>query len=131
MEKKEVTIDILVGNGKIVPIYKTQRCTALHLAALRGHFDICKIIFEQAEDKDQSNADGDTTLHYAAYYGHVKICKFLTLKSELLVSARNDLDDDYYVVLLHYSIVGSKSSDLKKNDWFTSVQDGHIIIKEA
>ena len=39
---------------------------------------------------------------------------FLTLKSELLVSAGNDLDDDYYVVLLHYSIVGSKRSDFKK-----------------
>ena len=46
MEKTEVTIDILEGNGKIVPIYKTQRCTALHLAALNGHDETVKLLEE-------------------------------------------------------------------------------------
>ena len=71
-KRTEVTIDIF-ENKK----FKTWKCTALHLAALKGHFDVCKIIFEQAEDKNYSNSDGDTPLHYAAKNGHLKICKFL------------------------------------------------------
>lgn len=51
--------------------------TALHLAAGNGYFNICKMIYEESEDKNPTNTFGDTPLHIAAYHGQLKICKYL------------------------------------------------------
>ena len=52
-------------------------CAALHLAAQNGHFEVCKIIVEQIEDKDPVDINGDTLLHFAAKNGRLKIYRYL------------------------------------------------------
>ena len=50
---------------------------ALHLAVQNGHFEVCKIIVEQIEDKDPVDINGDTPLHIAAKNGRFKIYRYL------------------------------------------------------
>ena len=48
-----------------------------HLAAEKGHLEICKFIMERNEDKNPANYDGETPLHFAAQYGHLHVCHIL------------------------------------------------------
>ena len=45
----------------------------LHSAALKGHFEICKLIVDSVEDKNPALSDGDTPLHFAAEQGHLEL----------------------------------------------------------
>ena len=49
----------------------------LHYAAKNGHLDICKLIYENINNKSQSDNFGQTPLHYAAENGHLDICKLI------------------------------------------------------
>ena len=51
--------------------------TPLHLAAKKGHSEICKFIIERVEDKNPADIVGDTPLHFAAASGHLGLCKFI------------------------------------------------------
>ena len=54
--------------------------TPLHLAAIQGHLNICKLIIEHREvsDKNPSNRhNGRTPLHLAASNGKLEICKLM------------------------------------------------------
>ena len=62
---------------------KDDGATPLHLAALndrKGHFEICKLIVENVEDKNPAAKDGSTPRYIAAKRGHFDIHK-LILKS--------------------------------------------------
>ena len=44
--------------------------------------DICKLIFENIEEKNPSDIIGITPLHLAARYGYLDICRFLIEMAE-------------------------------------------------
>ena len=51
--------------------------TPLHLAARRGHLEVCKLIIEFIENKNSQNKWNGTPLHEAAGYGHLQVCKLI------------------------------------------------------
>ena len=51
--------------------------TLLHLAAENGHYNICKKIIENVQDKNPSDEKGWTPLHLAALFGHLKVCEYI------------------------------------------------------
>ena len=66
---KNLPLDRLTGN--------TEKCTPLHTAAKFGHVDICRILLENADDKNPPDINGVTPLHVAAKEGHLEVCKIL------------------------------------------------------
>ena len=62
-------------NPKIHCRYKER--TLLHLAAGYGHYNICKKIIENIQDKNPSDENGWTPLHSAALFGHLKVCEYI------------------------------------------------------
>ena len=48
--------------------------TALHVAALHGHYDVCKLLLEHGADV---SSVGRTPLHFAAERGHDEVCRLL------------------------------------------------------
>ena len=55
----------------------TDRGTALHGAAARGHTNIYRLIMDCVEDKNPKDSNGETPLHRAAESGHLDICKLI------------------------------------------------------
>ena len=51
--------------------------TLLHLAAENGHYNICKKIIENVQDKNPSDENGWTPLHLATLFGHLKVCEYI------------------------------------------------------
>ena len=58
--------------------------TPFHLAALHGHLEICKFIFEYIDEKNPETNRASriydkkrTPLHLAAERGHMEVCKFI------------------------------------------------------
>lgn len=53
--------------------------SALHHAALNGHFDICHLLLSHTDDVNPNLLDsrGSSPLHLAAWAGHHEICKLL------------------------------------------------------
>ena len=50
--------------------------TSLHLAAMGGHYDICKMIIEGNKmNTDVRNNAGETALDKAASEGHSEVCR--------------------------------------------------------
>ena len=47
------------------------------IAAKKGHFNICKLIIENVQNKNPANSIGHTPLHEAAYFGRFDICKLI------------------------------------------------------
>ena len=56
--------------------------TPLHSAATIGHFPICKLIIEFAQNKNPLSRNKVTPLHIAAANGHFEICKLIMDKVE-------------------------------------------------
>ena len=52
----------------------------MHLAALKGHSEVCRLIIENVEDKNPADNFGDTPLHLAAKKGSLDICKMILPK---------------------------------------------------
>ena len=50
---------------------------AFDIAAMRGHFNVVKYIVANSEDKNPSDAIGDTPLHRAAKGGHLAIVTYI------------------------------------------------------
>lgn len=44
--------------------------TGLHIATLRGHIDVAKVLFNYKIDADAYDNDGNTALHFAAENGY-------------------------------------------------------------
>ena len=52
--------------------------TPLHVAAGVGHFEICKLIIDNIENKNpKSNIGGRTPFHCAAENGDPRICQYI------------------------------------------------------
>ena len=67
--------DLDEKNPKIYCRYRER--TLLHLAAENGHYNICKKIIENVQDKNPSDEKGWTPLHLAALFGHLKVCEYI------------------------------------------------------
>ena len=68
---------------KIVNYYKCDGIDyAFDIAAMRGHFNVVKYIVDNSEDKNPSDAIGDTPLHRAAMGGHLAIVRYIMDKLE-------------------------------------------------
>ena len=63
---------------------KAPRCgtTPLHLAAIKGHLNVCHYIFSQVLDLNPKDANGSTPLFKVAMYGHFDTCKLIIDKAE-------------------------------------------------
>ena len=59
---------------------------------IRGHFDICQLIFERTGFQNPSDDRQRTPLHYAASHGNLEICKMIIEK----VDNPNPLSDLFY-----------------------------------
>jgi len=57
-----------------------ENVTPLHIAAWKGHFNICKLIVENISDCNIQDSHGKTPLDIAAYHGHFEICQILVKK---------------------------------------------------
>ena len=68
--------------------YQTQ-LHPLHVAAERGHLNLCKYIVEKTGDFNPKLADGFTALHFAAEQGHFEVYKFIWYN----VEGKNPADD--------------------------------------
>ena len=49
----------------------------IHNAALKGHFEICKLIASSLNGSNPTNNNGNTPLHNAAKEGHFEIYKII------------------------------------------------------
>ena len=51
--------------------------TALHEAASKGKYEVCRLIMENVKDKNPAADNGRTPLHEATTEGHLEICKYI------------------------------------------------------
>jgi len=51
-------------------------------AALRGHFEVIRVLAAYGADLGKVASDGNTPLHHAAQQGFGPICKFLAQRGE-------------------------------------------------
>ena len=49
----------------------------LHMAAGKGHLEVCCLIMENLQNKNPVNGNGDTPLHRAASGGHTDVCRLI------------------------------------------------------
>jgi ankyrin repeat protein len=57
---------------------KTERHTALHLAAEKGHLEIVKLLLEHGADvNEKTKYGGETAVEMAEHMGHTKVFGFI------------------------------------------------------
>ena len=56
----------------------TTGITPLHLAASKGHLDVCKFIINTIDDKQPRTSNGRTPLDLARRRNHVQVVAFLS-----------------------------------------------------
>ena len=72
-----------IGNG-------ARGYTPLHMAAVKGHYDICKLLIDRGATVDKANCNGFTALHMAGNYGHHDICQLLIDRGATVDRADSD-----------------------------------------
>jgi ankyrin repeat protein len=78
----DVSIDDIMGCGK------ESGFTPLHIAALKGHFNMCQMLLEHKADLRARDSRGNTLLHLATYECHLEIARIL-LEYNVEVDSRN------------------------------------------
>ena len=68
-----------------------EDCTALWVAAAKGHFDVVRLLIEQNADVDGRTSTNSTPLRVAAFYGRLDIVRYL-VENRADVNARNDFN---------------------------------------
>ena len=68
-----------------------EDCTALWVAAAKGHFDVVRLLIEQNADVDGRTSGNSTPLRAAAFDGHLDIVRYL-VENRADVNARNDFN---------------------------------------
>ncbi|KAJ6486392.1 ankyrin repeat-containing domain protein [Mycena vitilis] len=63
--------------------------TALHIAALKGHEELVRMLIDFGADVDLSDNKGNTPLHYASSWGHIPIVQLL-IERGCQYAARNN-----------------------------------------
>ncbi|KAJ3097529.1 hypothetical protein HDU96_000365 [Phlyctochytrium bullatum] len=74
---KEQTAKILLERGADVEAlaHNERSRTALHIAAIRGHAGVFKLLLDQGASLWPVDKVGDTPLHLAAWKGNLEICR--------------------------------------------------------
>ena len=68
-----------------------EDCTALWVAAAKGHFDVVRLLIEQNADVDGRTSTNSTPLRAAAFDGRLDIVRYL-VENRADVNARNDFN---------------------------------------
>ena len=68
-----------------------EGCTALWVAAAKGHFDVVRLLIEQNADVDGRTSTNSTPLRAAAFDGRLDIVRYL-VENRADVNARNDFN---------------------------------------
>ena len=68
-----------------------EDCTALWVAAAKGHFDVVRLLIEQNADVDGRTSTNSTPLRAAAFDGRLDIVRYL-VENGADVNARNDFN---------------------------------------
>ena len=79
------------GTMKNVEGRVVEDCTALWIAAAKGHFDVVRLLIEQSAEVDSRTSVGSTPLRAAAFCGHLDIVRCL-VENGADVNARNNFN---------------------------------------
>lgn len=69
--------------------FQYKEKTALQLAVVKGHFDICKLLIEKGANVNKSDAEENNLLHMACIWRYLDIARLL-ISHGADVDARND-----------------------------------------
>jgi len=76
----EVIRELLRHRGLLLDAKSTMMRTPLHLAAIKGLTDVCRLLVNGGADKNAQDEDGGTPLHYTSEFGHLQTAIFLALE---------------------------------------------------
>ena len=77
-----------------------EDCTALWVAAAKGHFDIVRLLIEQSAEVDGRTSNNSTPLRAAAVDGHLDIVRCL-VENGADVNARNNFNSTPLMITCH------------------------------
>jgi len=63
--------------------------TPLHLASIRGHVNIARVLVEAGADVNAQDFDMMTPLHYASEYGQNNVIIYLVKEANAAVNVKN------------------------------------------
>ena len=86
-------VKVLIQNGADVNAVQEDKCTALHLAAEKGHVDTAKVLIQNNVDMNAFDFDGLTALHFAIKKNNVAIVNML-LENDADINAATGYDMD-------------------------------------
>ncbi|KAJ7068404.1 ankyrin repeat-containing domain protein, partial [Mycena amicta] len=64
--------------------------TALHIASLKGHEELVRMLCDFGADVDLSDNKGNTSLHYASSWGHIPIVQLLIERGCVYTAKNNE-----------------------------------------
>ena len=77
-----------------------EDCTALWVAAAKGHFDVVRLLIEQSAEVDGRTSNNSTPLRAAAVDGHLDILRCL-VENGADVNARNNFNSTPLMITCH------------------------------
>ena len=77
-----------------------EGCTALWIAAAKGHFDVVRLLIEQNAEVDGRTSSNSTPLRAAAFNGHLNIVRCL-VENGADVNARNNFNSTPLMLTCH------------------------------
>ena len=77
-----------------------EDCTALWVAAAKGHFDVVRFLIEQNAEVDGRTSSNSTPLRAAAFNGHLNIVRCL-VENGADVNARNNFNSTPLMITCH------------------------------
>ena len=77
-----------------------EGCTALWIAAAKGHFDVVRLLIEQNAEVDGRTSSNSTPLRAAAFNGHLNIVRCL-VENGADVNARNNFNSTPLMITCH------------------------------
>ena len=100
-----------------------EDCTALWVAAAKGHFDIVRLLIEQSAEVDGRTSNNSTPLRAAAVDGHLDIVRCL-VENGADVNARNNFNSTPLMLTCHNGHL-DVASYLVKHGANINLQDNH------
>ena len=105
-------------DGKVI-----EDCTALWVAAAKGHFDVVRLLIEQNAEVDGRTSSNSTPLRAAAFDGHLDIVRCL-VENGADVNARNNFNSTPLMVTCYKGHL-DVASYLVKHGANINLQDNH------
>ena len=100
-----------------------EGCTALWIAAAKGHFDVVRLLIEQNAEVDSRTSKNSTPLIAAAFIGHLDIVRCL-VENGADVNARNNFNSTPLMLTCHNGHL-DVASYLVKHGANINLQDNH------